>query len=652
MGTMAEAFEQEKKRQASAENRRFTEGALSSVTEGLLFGFRDELESGVQALYNAAVQGTPITESYRERLSELESQRKQFEKQNPIFAPLSEMAGALPAGIAASGRALATQALNRLSPAARSGRIAAVGGAEGAVYGAGKAQPDERVEGASTGAMIGAPLAVAGAGAVNLLGDLLSRGVSTVTRKATDAPADQASRVLQDALRQEGLTPQQAAARVAQLNQTAANTGAMIGAPIESANLGQATISDIGPAFQTTARAAMDLGDQAKIAGRSLVNKRQAGQRKRIKELLTKTFGADGAKYFENYEAAIAARQRASTPLYREAHDFAIDLNAPGSYQQTVTGFDDPITIQQTLQEFIDDDLIKPLYKTAQRKAKSEMEPGDVNMRALDQLKRSLDDKISAAKRKGEKYDALFYTRKKNGLKSLLIQQNPVYGEALETFSSHSAITNSMEDGLTFLKVDPDVLKVTTQNLPSAELDAFRTGAMKALQDVIEKGRDNVDVVKQLIGSESMRKRLAAIIPEDNVEGFLRTLRSEADFASTRSALTSGSDTAQRGQAMNNLRDSLDPSIFLSLVDPVSIIPTVARVLSKGKPTPELIEELTNNLFRRGMSQNEIIKVFEAPINRTQLGQTASRIAPIVNSVFTQQNVRAGIVPTTMAIQE
>ena len=87
MGTMAEAFEQEKKRQASAENRRFTEGALSSVTEGLLFGFRDELESGVQALYNAAVQGTPITESYRERLSELESQRKQFEKQNPIFAP-------------------------------------------------------------------------------------------------------------------------------------------------------------------------------------------------------------------------------------------------------------------------------------------------------------------------------------------------------------------------------------------------------------------------------------------------------------------------------------------------------------------------------------------------------------------------------------
>ena len=30
MGTMAEAFEQEKKRQASAENRRFTEGALKN----------------------------------------------------------------------------------------------------------------------------------------------------------------------------------------------------------------------------------------------------------------------------------------------------------------------------------------------------------------------------------------------------------------------------------------------------------------------------------------------------------------------------------------------------------------------------------------------------------------------------------------------
>ena len=327
-------------------------------------------------------------------------------------------------------------------------------------------------------------------------------------------------------------------------------------------------------------------------------------------------------------------------------------MNALGAYQQVVKGFDDPITVQQTLQEFVDDDLIKPLYKAAQKKAKSFKEPGDINMLALDRLKRSLDDQISEAKRKGRNNDALDFTLKKNALKSLLIQQNPAYGEALETFSSHSAINNAMEDGLAFLKVDPDLLKVTTQELPSAELEGFRIGAMKALQDVIEKGRDNVDVVKQLIGSESMRKRLAAIIPEENVEGFLQTLRSEADFSSTRSALTSGPNTAARLQAMNNLRDALDPSIFLSLVDPVSIIPTVASVLSKGEPSPELIEELTNNLFRRGMSQDEIIKVFEAPINRTQLGETASRIAPIVNSVFTRQNVRAGMVPAITASQE
>ena len=101
------------------------------------------------------------------------------------------------------------------------------------------------------------------------MGDLLSRGISTVTRKATDAPADQASRVLQDALRQERMTPQEAAARVAQLDETTVGPR-------------QATISDIGPAFQTTARATMDLGDQAKIAGTSLVNERQAGQRKRV----------------------------------------------------------------------------------------------------------------------------------------------------------------------------------------------------------------------------------------------------------------------------------------------------------------------------------------------------------------------------------
>ena len=136
----------------------------------------------------------------------------------------------------------------------------------------------------------------------------------------------------------------------------------------------------------------------------------------------------------------------------------ACDLNALGAYQQVVKGFDDPITVQQTLQEFVDDDLIKPLYKAAQKKAKSFKEPGDINMLALDRLKRSLDDQISEAKRKGRNNDALDFTLKKNALKSLLIQQNPAYGEALETFSSHS---------------DFDYIDISSQNIHWEDEGAF-----------------------------------------------------------------------------------------------------------------------------------------------------------------------------------
>ena len=56
MVTMAEAYEQEKRRRAQKENTSFARGALSNISEGALFGFRDELESGLQALYNAAVR--------------------------------------------------------------------------------------------------------------------------------------------------------------------------------------------------------------------------------------------------------------------------------------------------------------------------------------------------------------------------------------------------------------------------------------------------------------------------------------------------------------------------------------------------------------------------------------------------------------------
>ena len=87
-----------------------------------------------------------------------------------------------------------------------------------------------------------------------------------------------------------------------------------------------------------------------------------------------------------------------------------------------------------------------------------------------------------------------------------------------------------MENGLEFLKRDPDLLKQSLKGLTETEKDSFRIGAVKSLQNFIERQGDNTDVVKRLIGSEAMRKRLQSIMPEENVDNFLKGLDTESEF--------------------------------------------------------------------------------------------------------------------------
>ena len=586
-----------------------------SAVQGFTFGFGDELESGLSGIVGS-MQGEPFQQAYRQRYRELERRRKAFEEQYPGIAIPAELTGGLLTGGFGAARTGALQGLNQLSKLGKVGRLAKVGAVEGGIYGAGKADPDEIVEDAIEGAALGSVVTPVAGGTLNVLGDLISGVGDFASRKLVDTPRQQADRVLRQAMADEGMTPEAVVARIRELNE------AIPGTP-------QATMADVGDAFRTQARATMDVGDSAKGKARDLFNQRQAGQRARVKTLINKNFGADADNFFSDFDSALTKRAEAASPIYERAFNQGVEMT-------------------EELEDFIADPLIKSSYSKAQKFAASLKDPGDLNLRTLDQLKKRLDDKIGSSIKSGERETARAFQMKKTELLDLIGQQNPDYRNALAQFSSDSAIINAMENGLEFLKRDPDLLKQSLKGLTETEKDSFRIGAVKSLQNFIESQGDNTDVVKRLIGSEAMRKRLQSIMPEENVDNFLKGLNTEAEFFRTRGAITSGPNTAERLQAAERLNQEISPDLLVSLGmgDPTFIVPQVARVLSKGKASPELVDALSDSLFDAGLTGQQIIDILSKPTVRKQF---SDRYDETIGKIINKDQVRSGITPAVFA---
>lgn len=149
--------------------------------QGLTYSGLDEL---------AAMTGI----SDREQLQGMQQQMRQ---QQPLLYGASEFAGAMLSPIPAARFAGA----GRL---ARMGEQALMGGATGGVQGALEAEPGERAGGAATGFGMGAAVAPALTGAVDL-----ARGAAGITQRAMRPDAQRvASQEVLSAMQQGGLTPQ------------------------------------------------------------------------------------------------------------------------------------------------------------------------------------------------------------------------------------------------------------------------------------------------------------------------------------------------------------------------------------------------------------------------------------------------------------
>lgn len=162
---------------------------LDPFVQGVTFGWGDELRGAVQGGI-AAAQGGDFGSTYKQVVDESRNALDQERRVNPVGAFAAEMAGGMATGLG-GGMQLVKQG------ASLGGRALAglgAGLAQGAVYGAGAAEDDQRLEGAAvggaTGAAVGAAAPYLGKAVQNKLTNMAQTRATNAAIKGAPAADD------------------------------------------------------------------------------------------------------------------------------------------------------------------------------------------------------------------------------------------------------------------------------------------------------------------------------------------------------------------------------------------------------------------------------------------------------------------------------
>lgn len=530
---------------------------LGPLLQGLSFNTSDEIEAGLRALMQSGmsafdaqqtmsgiIKGEKPQSAYDQQLARVRAGLEEYSQQNPKTAVASELAGAIlpmaamylmtagsggataPAAVAQTARVgkLASSAATQLGKQVLkgSGYGAVSGGLSG--FGAAKGDMGTRATGAligtGTGAVFGAvaPVVTAGGGSVvRKANELAGSNPITATEKAQE--------LIARAINRSGMTPQQLA------NQQAMIVG----------RLGQRdeTLADIGgESVRRLARGAMAIpsGSQDEVTQMLLQRAQGAGQR--IGQDITDLTAVGPRSIADVADEIIAKRSALASPKYDQAY-------AAGVIESDAIS--NLLKKSKDIQAAIADAKRLPDYADLP----------DNHMVLLDKAYKYVGGMANEAKMKGTSERARDLENLRISLKDAITKKVPVYGEALDTFSSESMLKDALEAGSkNFMRKSPEEIKRELSKFgDEGQREMYRLGAIEQLRNDIYNQKETSDIASRYLSKGIMKDRLATVFNSPNeYEAFIKQLERERQMAITRSRIEGGSPTARIGQEIDEIQ--------------------------------------------------------------------------------------------------
>jgi hypothetical protein len=512
--------EQEQER-ATDSNWSAANVARQTLGQGLALGFGDEIEGAFRGIYEAATSGKSYKDAVNEGIEYARAQNKAFETQNPKSALAMQVGGGLLTGLAGGGRALAAKGLRMGAKAARG---AGVGAVVGSATGAGMAEGGvtDRILPAATGAALGAvtggvlPVAMAGAGKL----------ISPIRGMIPGGSRRQAEGLFRNTAAEDAMT-----------------SGTL-----------RRGLDDIGPLSVVADVGEQSTKDLARFTGTKF------GGKSTQKMLETRHLD-QGPRV-----AASIDKNVANIPL----DDYLVNttkLRQTSANKNYGELYEAEVPLTDKLKGFFQNDAIKEAYESAKDIAKvnnhiltplsQKLDEGVAflkpNMRTLDYIKQSLDDKVSEAFRAGKNKLGAALQAKRDEFRQHIDEISPkneqgisLYKNARSEYAGHSAALESAELGAKFISSPKSVSIRTIKEMGDHEHEAFLVGVAEELRYKVLSAPDAADVTKRIFGNHLIRQRLKAAFRgnEEAYSAFEKTIRNEAAMAETNAAVRFGSRTA------------------------------------------------------------------------------------------------------------
>lgn len=550
------------------------------------------------------VSGIPFVGSYMDELygmatgdqRGMESRRLQSEAmrtarpgESTALQVAGGVTGGLPMGMAASSAGGANVA-NRLAnlPTFQKylgylGLGSAVGGAEGAIYGAGEGEtPEERKRKATEFGMLGAATGGTVATVVPALGRGLAAGYSNLKSQLTRKDATNIAREL-------GVSPD--AARVIQsvVQQTDTDLADMIQAIERAGEQGMIADADIATQILLDAAAATEGGAAAIVRSAVEGRAREAGQA--LEGTLESTVAArptlasGEAADVQDIASAIATETRPQRQAaYNEAYSTPIDYTTDaGRRIESVIGRIPVPTLRKAIQEAND---AMRTDGVGQRQIMADIaDDGSItfiempNTVQADYIKRALGQIGSEVDNLGRPTaEAARASRLYGEMSSALGEAVPAYREAVRLGGDKIGRDKALQLGEDALRPNVTARDIARglQNLDEGQRLYARVG----LRDAIERTINNVKAtisspdldINQMrtvlrdLSSESSRAKVKAIIGTENAEKLFRELEKANAALSLRAAVAQNSKTAIRQSLQRQIGEITEPGAIGTLM--------------------------------------------------------------------------------------
>jgi len=188
----------------------------------------------------------------------------------------------------------------------------------------------------------------------------------------------------------------------------------------------------------------------------------------------------------------------------------------------------------------------------------------DPTVRDIDVIKRGLDAMVNKAMKQEDDDLVRIYTGAKNKILAQVDLQTPDYRKARQFWGGVQGLMNALEDGKRFLRGSADDFADKVATMTPDELRMYRAGAANGIAESLRR-REGRAVAINILTDPTAQQRLRQIYPDEaSFQQLLETVNDELKMAGPFKRISSQSQTAQ------NLMNVMD---FASDFRPGDIVP-------------------------------------------------------------------------------